>query len=357
MRIFYLFIALFFGRSIPSFADSLDIKIGQMLMVGMSGNTVHSESPILQDIKKGIVGGIVLFELNLNPSNTKKNLKQLTQDLQNAAAIPLLITIDQEGGQVNRLKTKYGYPAMPSAKSIGNKNNDAMTHAWSATIANALMESGITVNYAPVLDMHNPKCPVLGKRERCFSANPNDITKHASILIEEHHNLGIKTALKHFPGHGSSLSDTHLGIADVTKNWSQKELEPYRNLINEGIVDIIMTAHIINKKLDPSGLPATLSSKIVTGLLRNELGYRGVIISDDMQMHAITKYYGVEESILKCINAGVDILLFSNNIKGSTIYNVENIHAIIKKLVLSNKISFARIQESYDRIMALKRAR
>jgi beta-N-acetylhexosaminidase len=176
-------------------------------------------------------------------------------------------------------------------------------------------------------------------------------------MIEEHKKLNIKTALKHFPGHGSSTTDSHLGLVDVSKTWSVEELFPYKYLIDTGKVDMIMTAHIINKKLDDSGLPATLSKKIVTGLLRKQFHYDGIVISDDMQMHAISKYYGLSQSLKLSINAGVDIVIFSNNIEGSKDYTPENIHATFKKLVLDGDIPLSRVDESYNRIMNLKKSK
>lgn len=334
--------------------DSLDIKIGQMIMVGMPGNSVTETAPIIKHIQNGIVGGILLFEYNINPANSERNMASLCTNLQDAAKIPLLISIDQEGGQVNRLKTKYGFPAMPSAKSVGLINNDQYTRKVARTISTTLMKCGINLNYAPVLDLHNPNCPVLGKRGRCYSADYKEVAHMAQLTIEEHHAVGIKTALKHFPGHGNSASDSHLGLTDVTKVWKSEELEPYRMLISEGVADMVMMAHIVNRKLDSSGLPASLSEKMVTGVLRNQLGFKGVVITDDMQMHAISNYYGLEQSIRLAINAGVDILMFSNNIKGASNYSPTNIHATIKRLVKSGAIPVSRINESYARILALK---
>lgn len=349
-----LLLLLLSVQSIKAQTDSLDIKIGQMLMVGMPGTSANDSSQIIRDIKSGKVGGILLFEYNLNAVNTIKNLAALTSTLQNAAKIPLLISIDQEGGQVNRLKAKYGFKAMPSAKAVGDSHSDDYATQTSFTIANALQLCGINLNYAPVLDIHNPNCPVLGKRQRCYSSNTDSITHYAGIMIEQHHQLGIKTVVKHFPGHGSSLNDSHLGLVDVTKTWNEKEVQPYQALLDEGVIDAIMTAHIINRKLDSSGSPATLSKKIVTDYLRKKMGFKGVIISDDMQMHAISSYYGLDESIRKCINAGVDIIMFSNNIKGATKYTPSNVHAVIKRLVKEGKIPMQRINESYGRIMAMK---
>lgn len=349
----FLFSAMFCYAQV----DSLDIKIGQMIMVGMSGKSANKNSAIIKDIKKGIVGGVLLFEYNINPNNSKENLLELTKDLQSAAQIPLMISIDQEGGQVNRLKMKYGFPSMPSAQVVGQKNDVIYTKQVGSTIANSLSKCGINLNFAPVVDILNPNCPVLGKRNRCYSSDVKTIAQCAEITIEEHNKLGIKTSLKHFPGHGSSTSDSHLGLVDVSKTWNVEELFPYKYLIDAGKVDMIMTAHIINKKLDKSGLPATLSKKIVTDLLRKQLHFNGVIISDDMQMHAISKFYGLEQSIKLSINAGVDIVIFSNNIEGAKDYNPSNIHATFKKLVLDGEIPMSRINESYARILSLKKSR
>ncbi|MFM7486887.1 MAG: glycoside hydrolase family 3 N-terminal domain-containing protein, partial [Cytophagales bacterium] len=161
--------------------------------------------------------------------------------------------------------------------------------------------------------------------------------------------------LKHFPGHGSSTSDTHYGVADVTNTWSERELKPYKILIDSGYVDAVMTAHIVNKNLDKSGNPGTLSQDVLQGILRNRLGYSGVVFSDDMQMEAISKQYGFEQAIIMAIQAGVDIMCFANNVPGSQKRKVELIFATIKDAVAKGTITSNRIDESYRRIMKLKR--
>lgn len=323
-------------------------------MAGMNGFAVNQQSGIIRDVKKGMVGGILLFERNINPKSAKKSLQNLTTALQNAASIPLIISIDQEGGQVNRLKTKYGFPEMPSAKSVGDKNNDDYTTEIAQRIAQSLISCGINLNYAPVLDLHDVRCPVLGKRNRCFSANPKIVAHVAGLYIETHRNQGVRTVVKHFPGHGSSRTDSHLGLTDVSKYWSKKELRPYEMLIQDGVVDMLMTAHVVNRQLDDSGLPATLSKTILQDVLRKKLGFQGVIVSDDMQMHAISSNYGFEESIKMAILAGVDILMFSNNISQSNNYSPSKIHSTIRKMVEQGIIPEKRIDESYQRIMAFK---
>ena len=217
---------------------------------------------------------------------------------------------------------------------------------------------GFNVNFAPVVDLAiNPDNPVIAKYGRAFSADAALTAKHASIIVEQHRRYGVVTSLKHFPGHGSSKADTHLGIADVTAYWQKEELEPYKMMIDSGKIDAIMTAHIVNKKLDKKGNPGTLSEKIVNGILRKDLGHDGVVFTDDMQMHAITEHFGFEKSIELSIKAGVDVLLFSNNIKGSDERTVDAVTKVIKQLIVDGEISEERIDQSYQRIMKLKKER
>ena len=160
--------------------------------------------------------------------------------------------------------------------------------------------------------------------------------------------------LKHFPGHGSSKGDTHLGMADVTEVWTENEIVPYRALIKKDLAQAIMSAHIINAKLDPDTLPSTLSKPILTGMLRNDLGFKGVIFSDDMQMRAISDHYGLENAILMAVNAGIDVLMFSGNIPGTETPTIERVFATFNKLIEEGKISEKRLLESYERIQAVK---
>jgi beta-N-acetylhexosaminidase len=341
-------------------ADSLDIKIGQMLLVGMQGHTYNEQLSILPAIQKGLVGGILFFEYNLSPVETRERLTNLSTQLQNKsvqgnAHLPLLLAIDQEGGQVNRMKPKYGFPAMPSAKVLGEAKHDSIIVNAAQTMAATLSACGINLNFAPVADVHNDLCPVLGNRQRCFSKQAERVTYCDSILMEIHNSLNILTAMKHFPGHGNSRSDSHLGLTDITPYWNPNELIPYERLIAANKVPIIMSGHLVHKKLDDQGLPATLSKKILNDKLRGELQFKGVIVSDDMQMHAISSLYTLEESLYLGLTAGIDVFIFSNNIPGATAYAPENVHATIRRLVEAGRITPERINESYQRIVALKR--
>jgi len=348
---------LFTLVSLVSFAqndtDSLDIKIGQMLLVGMNGQAVDDQ--LLNNVKKGHVGGVIFFEKNITAKNSYINLKKATWKLQQAAPMPLFIAIDQEGGTVNRLKEKYNFPKSVTAEYLGKTNSLDSTRFYAEITASTLAGLGFNVNFAPVVDLSiNKNNPVIAKYGRSFSDNTDTVVAHASEVVDAHRKYNIVTVLKHFPGHGSSLSDTHLGIADVTDYWQRQELEPYKGLLDAGKVDAVMTAHIVNKQLDPTGLPGTLSRKIMTGMLRDTLGHRGVIFSDDMQMHAIEKHFGLENALLLAIDAGVDVLIFSNNIQNSEIQTVSNVHNIIRKLVEEGKVTRERIDQSYERILKLK---
>lgn len=334
--------------------DSLDIKIGQMLLVGMNGQQV--DDLLLQNVAEGKVGGVIFFEKNITTENSYINLKQATYKLQKAAISPLFIAIDQEGGTVNRLKEKYGFPKSVTAEYLGQVNNLDTTKFYAEITASTLAGLGFNVNFSPVVDLSiNKSNPVIAKFGRSFGDDPEKVAAHAAVVVDAHREFDIVTVLKHFPGHGSSLDDTHLGIADVTDYWQRKELDPYKKLLSRDKVDAIMTAHIVNKQLEPAGLPGTLSRKIMTGILRDSLGHSGVIFSDDMQMHAIDKHFGLENALLLAIDAGVDVLIFSNNIQNSENRTIDQVHSIIRKLIEENKLSEERINESYKRILALKK--
>ncbi len=343
--------------TIGSNPDSLDIKIGQMIMIGINDRTeIKKSDELLEEIKMKRAGGIILFEKNISTADSRLRLKKLISDLKSASDIPLIVSIDEEGGKVHRLKEKYGFVAMPSASYLGERDNADTTLFYNRQLAWQLAQLGINFNYAPTVDLAlNPENQVIVQKGRSFSSKHSVVTKHALLCIRAHHESGVKTILKHFPGHGSSTGDSHLGIVDVTASWTFEELYPYYEIIKSGACDAIMSAHIINKRWDTLALPATLSEKVINGMLRGMLGYNGVVFSDDMQMYAISKNYGFERSLELAINAGIDILMFGNNVsKEVTPVTATEIHKVIKKLVREGKVSEQRIDQAYRRIMKLK---
>lgn len=338
---------------------TLKEKIGQLFLMGFRGNDISEDSEILEMIEQSKPGGVILFDKDMVHEQPVHNIKspeqvrRLTSALQHASDIPLLIGIDQEGGLINRLKPEYGFPETLSHQKLGEKNEITFTKTHSEHIANTLSAAGINLNFAPVLDLSsNPDSSIIAKRERSFGRSPQKVTDHARAYIEGHREVNILTCCKHFPGHGSAEGDTHAGFVDVTNTWQEDELEPYKALINEGKCNMIMTAHIFNAKLDED-VPATLSRNVLQNILRNELKFTGVVISDDMQMRAISDHYSLKESLEKGLNAGLDIFCFGNNLLKE---QVELKHAIssVEDLVEEGKVTEERIDESVSRILTLK---
>jgi beta-N-acetylhexosaminidase len=334
-------------------------KIGQLLMVGFRGLEVSGRSPIVCAIEAGAIGGIILFDRDLALDRDRRNIrsprqvKRLIATLQKAAATPLLVAVDQEGGKVARLKRKHGFPVAPEARSLGEADDPELTRRHAATTATALAEAGFNLNFTPVVDLDiNPRNPIIGEFGRSYSADPAVVVRHALAVIEAHRKCGICCCPKHFPGHGSSCRDSHLGFTDVSETWEPLELEPYRELIARNKADSVMIAHVFNRHLDPE-FPATLSAKTVDGLLRRELGFAGAAISDDLDMKAISAEYSREKALELALNAGNDILLIANNLDYDKNIAVRIRDAVLG-LVANGRISQTRIDEACRRVLALK---
>ena len=335
---------------------SLDADIGEMLMVGFRGIAVDSTDHIWRDLTHFRVGSVILFDYDAAMGRRGRNItdRQQVQNLcrQLRGIRPdLLIGIDQEGGMVSRLHPRYGFPAVGTPQASAAVGDDSVRSCARIT-ASMLHDVGIDLNFAPVADVDvNPDCPVIGKLERSFSASPERVTDCCRIWIEEQDKKGVVSCMKHFPGHGSATGDTHKGLVDVSKTWQKKELQPYRELVKT--VPMVMTAHVINRQLDPDGLPASLSPRI-TAYLRDTLGFQGVIVTDDMAMGAIVNEYSFETALRMAIEAGADLLCLSNN--GGT-YNSELVPQTvrtIKRMVADGTVSAERIHASAERVRALK---
>ena len=340
---------------------SLDKKIGSMLMVGFMGTSAPENSQICQDIKRYDLAGVILFDMNpvnhSQPKNisNKAQVAKLTQELQACSNDgKLLIAVDQEGGKVQRLKSKYGfYGKFPKAKDV-IRYSDAKVKQYYAKMGAELSSVGINYNLAPDVDLAlNKRNHVIYKLGRSFGANPKQVVHYASIFMDAMHDNGVLTSLKHFPGHGSSLGDTHKGFVDVTKLWKPIELDPYRMLAKTQTIDSIMVAHVFNKNLD-SQYPATLSKKTVKEKLRGEFGFDGVVITDDLQMGAINKKYGLKNTLKLAINAGDDILLFGNQLSVKSMVKTSTLVNTIKKLIQSGEVKLSDIEASNERVERLK---
>lgn len=337
----------------------LEVQLGQLLTVGFRGATADEAAPFIERIRRYHLGGIWLTDadspMGRAPGNVRSpdQLRQLIADLQSAARVPLLVTIDVEGGTVNRLKEEFGFPRFPAPQDVGERDDLAYTREQATQMARMLRELGINMNLAPVVDLNtNPDNPIIGRRGRAYSADPSVVIRHAAAFIRAHHEQNIMCVLKHFPGHGSSTTDSHLGMVDVTTTWSEADLAPYRALLAEGLVDAVLSAHVFLRQYDDTA-PATLSPRIMTGLLREELGFDGVVLTDDMNMGAIGRYFSPADALARAMNAGVDIILHGNVLHYDE-HIVEKTIGQMHALVESGAVPRERVRESYERVMRLK---
>lgn len=331
-------------------------KIGQLLLIGFEGTEVQQNAPVAQWIRERHIGGVILFDRDFKEPGRAKNitdpeqLKQLTRQLTQLDQ-QLLIAVDQEGGAVQRLKGRDGFGATPSAQQAGAMPAAQRQRSY-AELAKMLADSGINCNFAPVVDLAvNPRNQVVVGYGRTYGQTSAEVVPAAGDMMAAMNRKKIIPVLKHFPGHGSSQGDSHLGFVDVTDTWTEAELEPYRRLIQQPGVEMIMTAHVFNQHLDPR-YPATLSYKLNTELLRRQLGFDGVIISDDLQMGAIDAHYSLDQTLALALNAGVDMLLFANQLSSVSAVDLVN---RIYHLVLRNEIKLERIEQAYLRVTRLKR--
>jgi len=329
-----VFLVIFLAISLVAKEDVKSL-ISNMIMIGFDG---YKAPKFLKTHK---VAGVILFAKNIkNPTQLKKLTSSIKKIQPN-----ILIAVDQEGGKVERLKEKDGFIHTSSAKDIKEPKKEY------TKMAKMLRKNGINLNLAPVVDVAiNPNNPVIAKLKRSYSKNPKEVWRKSEIFINAMRSEGILTTLKHFPGHGSSKADSHKGFTDVSNTWNQKELIPFYKHIQNNTAQLIMSAHIFNKNLDKN-YPATLSHDTNQKLLRDKMGFDGVLISDDLQMKAISKNYSFKNALELCINSGVDIVLIGNFLDKPVKF--EKIVNTIYELVLEGKISIDRLKEANNRITNL----
>ena len=333
-----------------------DLPLGRLFLLGFRGETVP---PWLdRAIRKGKLGGVALFDKNVDGSvqniTSPAQLRRLTDALQDAAGGDLLIAVDQEGGKVCRLKKAAGFPELPGAQELAGAGLGTSVMA-AAVCAEMLSDAGINLNFAPVVDLDcDPPCPVIGAFGRSFGMDAESVTRHALYWIAAHHARGIACCLKHFPGHGRARGDTHEGFVDAGPHWRDDELAPYKTLIDAGFQDAVMSAHLVVAGLDSEARPATLSPPILTGLLRERLGFTGLICTDDLQMGAITRRYGYREAVQQAFLAGADMLLAGNNLLDQP-DALEEGTAALAELLREGRVSEERVAASIARVEALRR--
>lgn len=325
-------------------------KIGQLFMV--TPNALGAQTKVTAAMKtkykKYPVGGIILMGANIS---TPAQLKKFTKNIQKLTPIdaPILIATDEEGGRVARIgqKRNFSVTRYPDMRTIGNSGSTKKAMKAAEGIGAYLKKYGINCDLAPVADIYsNPKNTVIGNR--AFGTNAKVVSKMVKAQVKGFHKKKILCCLKHFPGHGNTKGDSHKGSVSVNKTWKamkKQEIKPFQAGIDAG-VDMVMVAHISCKKVTKSKVPATLSYKMITGKLRKELGFNGVVITDSMAMGAISNHYSSSQAAVKAIKAGADIVLSPVDLKTA--------FRGVEKAVKNGTITQEELDEHVRRILRMK---
>jgi beta-N-acetylhexosaminidase len=338
--------------AMPVARELLNRMIGQMLLIGFDGTSMTDPNMVtlLQEIAAGRIGGLIFFQRNIQSLPQLRHLLSAFKTIPVRA--PLLLAVDQEGGTVQRISAAMGGPDVPSAKRMAQITSPAIAQRWYAALAACLKTLGFNVDLAPVVDVDvNPQSPAIGRRERSYSNNPAVVTGYAQAFLNALRQYGILSCLKHYPGHGSATADSHQGVTDITRTWRPLEQLPFQWLARTGQAPMVMVGHLFNANVD-NRYPASLSQAHIQGHLRQELGYSGVVISDDLNMAAIQNQYSLEETILQAIRAGNDILLFAHPFNGAQC--PQTVQEIVLRGIQEGRISLEQLMRSYQRILALK---
>lgn len=325
---------------------TMEEKVGQMLMIGFEGTQVNDQTRNF--MQENHIGGVILFERNITDSkqllNLNRELKELNADSQD---IPLFISVDEEGGVVSRMPPKI--VNLPDSKEIGDHNNSELAYQVGEAIGERVNAFGFNVTMAPVMDVNsNPDNPIIGKRS--FGNNKEIVSKMGIEEMKGIQSKGIIPVIKHFPGHGDTDVDSHLGLPVVHNSLEsirEMELVPFQKAIDHQ-ADMTMVAHILLPEIDNED-PASLSKNVVTTILRGELGFDGVAITDDMTMGAILENYDIGDATVKAVQAGNDIVLVCHGDENK----LKAVHSLTQA-VESGTIKEERINESVERILLLK---
>ena len=339
----------------PTPGPSLEHKIAGLIIVGFRGSRLDQAAWLRTALTRNGLGGVILFDRD-QESGGRRNivspgqLTTLVDDLRAAAGDRrIIVSVDQEGGVVTRLSPAHGFPAVASEAVIGANDDVAEARSWGEGIAETLASVGIDLNLAPVVDLDiNPDSPAIGALGRSFSRDADVVVSMATVEIEAHRAAGVRTTLKHFPGIGSSTTNTDFGVADVTRTWTRRELQPFQRLIDAGTADLIMAGHVVNGQLDPD-LPASLSKPIVTDLLRGEMGWSGPVVTDDLQAAAIDDAFGFDEAVVRALEAGNDLLLFANQ-QGYDANIVSRAIDAVLNAVDEGRLPATRVDDAWERV-------
>lgn len=326
---------------------SLEEKLGQMLIAGIQGYEVSEGAVKL--IEEHKIGGFILFGSNIKSASQLTSLVNSLKGSNRANKLPLLISVDEEGGRISRIPKSI--KNVPTSEEVGRTRDEEFANEIGKLLAEKVGAFGFNMNFAPVLDINsNPNNPVIGNR--AFGSSKEivrDLGVQTMLGIKQ---KGIIPVIKHFPGHGDTSVDSHIGLPKVMhdlKRLKAFELAPFEQAIRQG-ADCVMVAHILLPSIDPDS-PATLSKTMITDILRKQLDFQGVVITDDMTMGAIVQNYEIGEAAVQSINAGSDIILVA--------HQEENVLAVlnaVKAAVEQGSVTEEQIDSSVYRIIKLKQA-
>lgn len=329
----------------PAAAASLEEMIGRLLILGLPGSSAGQASAqaLARHIANGHAGGVVVLKHNVR---SKAGIAELCRLFNDAGA--LFTCVDQEGGAVQRLSSKLGYTSIPRAAQVAQRSPAEARDVY-ARAAREIRSTGFNLNLAPVVDLHAAGNPIIGKYGRAYGTDPAVVAEYAAAFIEGHRRAGVGCTLKHFPGHGTSRGDSHDGAVDITRSWTAAELEPFQRLVRSGEAEAIMLGHLYHAELSDGGEPVTLSRKAVDGVLRGRLGFKGVVVTDDLDMGAIRRRYPPVEAAIRSLAAGADLVMASNSAQPDDDLAPRMVDAV-GEAVAKGRLSESRIREAYGRV-------
>ncbi len=330
----------------------IEEKIGQMLIIGYNKKE-NIRNEIYDDIKNNRVSGIIFY---------KRHIKSLNQIKSNIDALnelpkkhPLFLMIDQEGGLVSRIADDNGFKTYPSADDISKKYTPSEAYKIYNDMAKDLSEAGFNFNLAPCVDIQTNSKSVIGKKLRSYGSDAETVTKYSYEFIKAHNNNKVLTSLKHFPGIGNAVEDTHTTLPNISNSWSKAELEPFINIFNEFPDEPTMIGHVVNNNIDPDKI-SSISEKTIE--LLKSLNHTGIVITDAIDMDAVNTYT-IDDIIIEAINAGVNLFIFPNHIYDiddpKKCMNPKLFQSIILKGIEEDKIDIDKINSSYLKIIKLKK--
>lgn len=332
--------------------DPLAADLAQMLILCFRGSTTGSDSALLlgAHLAAGRIGGVLFDKSNVG---SREDVIDLVQLFSSSARLVPLIAIDHEGGSVQRLNKKRGFTTLPSARVVAQTLSVGEARSLYARAAVEFAGIGFNLNMGPVVDLYDPANPPIGHFGRAYDAEPEKVVAYAEAFIDAFASANVLCSPKHFPGQGLSLGDSHWGLPDITATWSERELEPYARLIADGRAKIIMGGHVRLSTIESEPVPTTLSRAATHGLLRDRLGFQGVVMTDSLDMFGVAKIVSRRDAVIKAIAAGNDILMIKNVVPFDP-YLPQNVVSWVGEAIESGVLLRSDVAASADRIRKLK---